>query len=68
LANIKPNIIFLFLPLIFVYSHEFPKLIKQADTIILFSSLLLSIINATAEEILLRGTFLKYLKQIQTGM
>jgi membrane protease YdiL (CAAX protease family) len=55
------NIFFLLLPLIFVYSYQFPKVIHQANIIIVISSLLLSIINATAEEILWRGTFLRVL-------
>jgi len=57
------NISFLVLPLILVYAYEFPKVIQQADTIIIISSTALSIINATAEEILWRGTFLKLMGQ-----
>ena len=55
------NIFFLLLPLIFVYSYQFPKVINQANIIVVISSLLLSIINATTEEILWRGTFLRVL-------
>ena len=55
------NFIFLIVPLIFVYSYEFPKVINQANTIIIIASFALAIINATAEEILWRGTFLKIL-------
>ena len=55
------NLIFLIVPLAFVYSYEFPKIIKQADTIIIIASFALALINATAEEILWRGTYLKIL-------
>lgn len=53
------NMLFLTLPLVLVYSFEFPKVLKQSDAIIIFASVGLSIINATAEEILWRGTLLK---------
>jgi membrane protease YdiL (CAAX protease family) len=53
------NMFFLFLPLILVYSYEFPKVISHASVLIVFASAGLSMINATAEEILWRGTFLK---------
>lgn len=61
------NLIFLIVPLVFVYGYEFPKVIKQTDTIIIIASFALALINATAEEILWRGTYLKMLgKDSQT--
>ena len=53
------NILLLILPLILVYSYEFPKVLKLADALIIFASAGISIVNATSEEILWRGTFLK---------
>ena len=53
------NLIFLVVPLVFVYSYEFPIVIKHIDAIIIISSFTLAFVNATAEEILWRGIFLK---------
>jgi len=53
------NILFLILPLAFAYSYEFPKVIVHSSSLIIMSSAGLSVINAVAEEILWRGTFLK---------
>ncbi len=52
------NILFLLLPLALVYCYEFPKVLPQANLLIIVSSVGLSLINAVAEEILWRGTFL----------
>jgi len=53
------NVLFLPAPLVFAYKYEFPKALVQSNLLIIISSLGLSLINATAEEILWRGTFLK---------
>ena len=53
------NIAFLVLPLIIVYCYEFPKVFIHTNFLIIVCSLGLSFINAIAEEILWRGTFLK---------
>jgi len=55
------NLLFLLLPLVLVYSYEFPKVIKHSNDAVILSSVILSVVNATAEEILWRGTFLKIL-------
>jgi membrane protease YdiL (CAAX protease family) len=57
------NIIFLVLPLCFVYSYEFPIVLKQVNALILIASFILSVINAVAEEILWRGMYLKLMDE-----
>ena len=46
-------------PLIFAYSYAFPKALQAASTQIIIISFLLAVINATMEEILWRGLYLK---------
>jgi membrane protease YdiL (CAAX protease family) len=53
------NILLLIVPLILVYSYEFPKALSNSGVIVIFASAALSAVNATAEEILWRGTFFK---------
>jgi membrane protease YdiL (CAAX protease family) len=52
----------LLVPLIFVYVYAFPSALQQADAAIIVLSLLISIINATAEEVLWRGVYLHIFK------
>jgi membrane protease YdiL (CAAX protease family) len=53
------NTLLLVIPLFLVYSYEFPKAVDHSSMTIIFASIGLSVINATSEEILWRGTFLK---------
>ena len=53
------NIAFLVFPLVLVYCYEFPKVIGNANQIVIVSSAMLAVVNGTLEEILWRGTFLK---------
>jgi membrane protease YdiL (CAAX protease family) len=53
------NILLLIVPLIFVYSYEFPKALSHSGGMIIGASAGLSVVNAAAEEILWRGTFLR---------
>jgi len=55
------NIFCLVLPLVFAYSYAFPKAIQAATVQIIILSFLLAVINATLEEILWRGLYLKFL-------
>ncbi|MBD0365512.1 MAG: CPBP family intramembrane metalloprotease [Flavisolibacter sp.] len=48
----------LLIPLVFVYAYAFPAALQTATLTIVIFSLLLSIVNATLEEVLWRGTYL----------
>src|SRR3954447_6034605 len=48
----------LLVPLIFGYVYAFPAALQHADATIIVLSLLISIVNATAEEILWRGMYM----------
>ena len=52
----------LLIPLIFVYAYAFPSVVRHADAIIIILSLLISIINAIAEEVLWRSAYLHVFK------
>ena len=52
----------LVVPLIFVYVYAFPAALQHADAAIIALSLLISIVNATAEEVLWRGVYLHVYK------
>jgi len=62
-----PIILCLLTPLIFAYTYAFPVAIKQADLLIIAVSFLISIVNATAEEILWRGVYLKIFENKQSA-
>ena len=51
----------LFIPLLFAYAYAFPKALKNATTKIILVSILLSIVNASLEEILWRGLYYQWL-------
>jgi membrane protease YdiL (CAAX protease family) len=53
------SILLLIVPLILVYSYEFPKALNQSGGMVICASIGLSVMNAAMEEILWRGTFLK---------
>jgi|WetSurMetagenome_2_1015567.scaffolds.fasta_scaffold00902_1 membrane protease YdiL (CAAX protease family) len=55
------NTLFLIIPLVLAYSFSFRKAIKNVTVSIVVISLLLAIINATMEELLWRGLYLKLL-------
>jgi membrane protease YdiL (CAAX protease family) len=52
----------LLVPLIFVYVYAFPSALQHASATIIVLSLLISIANATAEEVLWRGVYLHVFK------
>jgi len=52
----------LVVPLIFVYVYAFPPALQHANAAIIALSLLISIVNATAEEVLWRGVYLHVYK------
>ena len=52
----------LVVPLIFVYVYAFPAALQHANAFIIICSLLISIVNATAEEVLWRGVYLHVFK------
>ena len=45
--------------LIFVYLYAFPKVLKEANTIIILVSFIMAFLNATLEEVLWRLTYLR---------
>lgn len=49
----------LILPLVFAYAYAFPKALKTATPKIIIVSLALAMVNATLEELLWRGLYLK---------
>jgi membrane protease YdiL (CAAX protease family) len=51
--------LFLILPLIFGYGYAFPKVIVNAESKIITLSFFLALVNASFEELLWRGTFIK---------
>jgi membrane protease YdiL (CAAX protease family) len=53
----------LLLPLAFVYAYAFPSALQRATLTIVIVSLLLSIVNATLEEVLWRGMYLVIFKE-----
>jgi membrane protease YdiL (CAAX protease family) len=54
----KSTLLILLVPLLFVYAYAFPTAVKEASTRIILFSLLLSLVNATLEEVLWRATYL----------
>jgi membrane protease YdiL (CAAX protease family) len=56
-------ILCLFIPLLFVYLYVFPSALKQANFEIISLSLLISIVNATLEEVLWRGVYFNVFKK-----
>ena len=55
------NLISLIIPLLFAYGYAFPKALRSITFKIILLSLALALINATLEEILWRGLYLKLL-------
>ncbi len=55
------NLVLLSLPVALAYGYQFPKVVDRADALLIITSFALSLINATAEEVLWRGTFLRLL-------
>jgi membrane protease YdiL (CAAX protease family) len=53
------NVFCLTMPLVLGYSYAFPKAIPNATPVIVLLSFLLALVNATAEEILWRGVYIK---------
>jgi len=53
------NILCLLVPLLFAYAYAFPKSSQSATKQIVVLSLILAIVNATSEEVLWRGLYLK---------
>lgn len=58
--NKSLNIFCLVFPLVFAYSYAFPKALQTATAQIIIFSFLLAVINATMEEILWRGLYLRF--------
>jgi len=52
----------LLVPLIFVYIYAFPSALQHANAAIVVLSFLISLVNATAEEVLWRGVYLHVFK------
>ncbi|HWA35991.1 MAG TPA: CPBP family intramembrane glutamic endopeptidase, partial [Cyclobacteriaceae bacterium] len=55
------NVFLLLMPLTLAYGYEFPRVVGNANVSVILISAILSVVNASVEEILWRGAFQKVL-------